>query len=405
MRLTAPRAVISISTSLPGRENPSTSSISACSSGTAASAATSANSASGSCSRCRKNETRTTFSQSQPVSAKSARARGRISAHCACRLGLVLAGHAGQEHHRAPHQVPDEALLRLMLAHMAGRIAGRRHHGEQIEADIGRGSEMRHADIARPGRPRAPDQRQPTRLAAGGARRGRAPEHAGAHRVAQEREPERRELGARRSEQFGSLLRQRPPGLALEVEIDEVVSLPIEPSPAHSWLPGPARAALARRSLARSRAVRQSAARADPVPQPLRRRSAPPAPQACAAAGSGLSRTPARGSLRLAAQDVALSRRKQGFESPRERQLRMQEPSSFLRRSIATSSGERCRRWYQSAGSFDAGCDGSFCKNKHGVYFVRKKVPKALQERAVARGAQVTRVRQTFLQKSLDTKD
>jgi hypothetical protein len=27
-----------------------------------------------------------------------------------------------------------------------------------------------------------------------------------------------------------------------------------------------------------------------------------------------------RGSLRLAAQDVALSRRKQGFESPRERQ-------------------------------------------------------------------------------------
>ena len=28
-----------------------------------------------------------------------------------------------------------------------------------------------------------------------------------------------------------------------------------------------------------------------------------------------------RGSLRLAAQDVALSRRKQGFESPRERQI------------------------------------------------------------------------------------
>src|SRR5712671_5150868 len=43
-----------------------------------------------------------------------------------------------------------------------------------------------------------------------------------------------------------------------------------------------------------------------------------PFPPACAHAGSTLLR-PAR-SLRLAAQDVALSRRKQGFESPRERQ-------------------------------------------------------------------------------------
>src|SRR6185295_8794368 len=44
-------------------------------------------------------------------------------------------------------------------------------------------------------------------------------------------------------------------------------------------------------------------------------------PAACVAAGSGLSRwLQPRSSLRLAAQDVALSRRKQGFESPRERQ-------------------------------------------------------------------------------------
>ncbi len=40
---------------------------------------------------------------------------------------------------------------------------------------------------------------------------------------------------------------------------------------------------------------------------------------ACQAAGSRLLDGTAR-SLRLAAQDVALSRRKQGFESPRERQ-------------------------------------------------------------------------------------
>src|SRR5665811_1031603 len=47
---------------------------------------------------------------------------------------------------------------------------------------------------------------------------------------------------------------------------------------------------------------------------PLRRR-------ACVPGRSRLSRRPWLGSLRLAAQDVALSRRKQGFESPRERQL------------------------------------------------------------------------------------
>ena len=40
--------------------------------------------------------------------------------------------------------------------------------------------------------------------------------------------------------------------------------------------------------------------------------------RACTCAPSGLFRK--SGSLRLAAQDVALSRRKQGFESPRERQ-------------------------------------------------------------------------------------
>src|SRR5215468_2676636 len=42
--------------------------------------------------------------------------------------------------------------------------------------------------------------------------------------------------------------------------------------------------------------------------------------QTCGSVGSRLSRLLRSGSLRLAAQDVALSRRKQGFESPRERQ-------------------------------------------------------------------------------------
>src|SRR5262249_14806772 len=41
--------------------------------------------------------------------------------------------------------------------------------------------------------------------------------------------------------------------------------------------------------------------------------------QTCGSVGSRLSRLLRSGSLRLAAQDVALSRRKQGFESPRER--------------------------------------------------------------------------------------
>ena len=42
--------------------------------------------------------------------------------------------------------------------------------------------------------------------------------------------------------------------------------------------------------------------------------------RACAACGTQLSPGSWPSSLRLAAQDVALSRRKQGFESPRERQ-------------------------------------------------------------------------------------
>jgi len=58
--------------------------------------------------------------------------------------------------------------FRLVLAHVAGRIAGGRHHGEEIEADIGRGPEMRHADIARAGRARSPDQRLRAGIAAGG---------------------------------------------------------------------------------------------------------------------------------------------------------------------------------------------------------------------------------------------
>jgi hypothetical protein len=48
--------------------------------------------------------------------------------------------------------------------------------------------------------------------------------------------------------------------------------------------------------------------------------------------GSRLSRRPWPGSLRLAAQDVALSRRKQGFESPRERQLNQSLISSVSTR-------------------------------------------------------------------------
>src|SRR5262245_29465485 len=57
-----------------------------------------------------------------------------------------------------------------------------------------------------------------------------------------------------------------------------------------------------------------------------------------------------RGSLRLAAQDVALSRRKQGFESPRERQqnqtllvVRTAPRLQYLRRGFARSIAVACR--------------------------------------------------------------
>jgi hypothetical protein len=43
-------------------------------------------------------------------------------------------------------------------------------------------------------------------------------------------------------------------------------------------------------------------------------------------------------------------------------------------------------------------------KNEHGVYFVRRKVPKGLQE-AAAKVLGNGKAGQTFLQKSLETKD
>ena len=43
-------------------------------------------------------------------------------------------------------------------------------------------------------------------------------------------------------------------------------------------------------------------------------------------------------------------------------------------------------------------------KNKHGIHYVRKKVPNGLQE-AVAKVLANGKPRQTFLQKSLETKD
>jgi hypothetical protein len=45
------------------------------------------------------------------------------------------------------------------------------------------------------------------------------------------------------------------------------------------------------------------------------------------------------GSLRLAAQDVALSRRKQGFESPRERQSLLRGSNALLRPDLQLEHG------------------------------------------------------------------
>jgi hypothetical protein len=58
--------------------------------------------------------------------------------------------------------------------------------------------------------------------------------------------------------------------------------------------------------------------------------------------------------------------------------------------------------WYQSAGSFMRVAMG-LLRNKHGVYYVRKKVPKRL-ERAVAQVLRNGKDRQTFLKQSLRTK-
>src|SRR2546422_7981094 len=76
---------------------------------------------------------------------------------------------------------------------------------------------------------------------------------------------------------------------------------------------------------------------------------------ACQAAGSRLLDETAR-SLRLAAQDVALSRRKQGFESPRERQV-----SSKPRKSLNSKFSQPLEPAAVVAvgGTFHAGNHGS----------------------------------------------
>src|SRR5258706_9973927 len=74
-----------------------------------------------------------------------------------------------------------------------------------------------------------------------------------------------------------------------------------------------------------------------------------------------------------------------------------------IRKNLIINCFEACR-WYQSVGSEDMRAMNGVSKNRHGVYYVRKKVPKQL-EQPTAEVLGNGKSRQTFLKRTLDTKD
>src|SRR5215475_101129 len=89
------------------------------------------------------------------------------------------------------------------------------------------------------------------------------------------------------------------------------------------------------------------------------------------------------------------------FESFRARHGRFSPRQ--IRKNLIINRFESCR-WYQSVGSEDMRAMNGVSKNRHGVYYVRKKVPKRL-EQPTAEFLGNGKSRQTFLKRSLDTKD